>query len=136
MVELRHASEPAFVGRARELELLEARLRDAAVGRAHFLVLLGEAGIGKTRTAEEVIARAGLPDGRVVWGRAPEQVGAPSYWPWVPPIASHPRPRTSSPIAQTATRVFCSCKVSELTTFSGSGVRQTARRPDGQAVSW
>src|SRR5262249_26848059 len=48
-------------------------------------------------------------------------------------------PKTAHLVAnrsKTATRVFCSCKVSELTTFSGSGVRQTARRPDGQAVSW
>ncbi len=82
MIEPRHASEPGFVGRERELELLEARLRDASSGRPRFLVLLGEAGIGKTRTAEEFIGRAGLPDGRVVWGRAPEQIGAPSYWPW------------------------------------------------------
>ena len=78
MIEPRHASEPGFVGRERELELMEARLRDASSGRPRFLVLLGEAGIGKTRTAEEFIGRAGLPDGRVVWGRAPELVGAPS----------------------------------------------------------
>src|SRR5262249_62426744 len=77
-----HASEPGFVGRERELELLDTRLREASSGRSRFLVLLGEAGIGKTRTAEEFVGRAGLPDGRVVWGRAPEQVGAPSYWPW------------------------------------------------------
>ena len=82
MIEPRDATEPAFVGRERELALLEARLRDANQGRARFLVLAGEAGIGKTRTAEELIARAGLPGNRVVWGRAPEQVGAPSYWPW------------------------------------------------------
>jgi AAA ATPase domain len=82
MIEPRQVSEPAFVGRERELEILEARLRDASLGRARFLVLAGEAGIGKTRTAEELVARAGLPGNRVVWGRAPEQAGAPSYWPW------------------------------------------------------
>ena len=75
--------EPLFVGRDRELGVLAAGLRDARGGRARFIVVTGDAGIGKTRTVEEFVRQAALPAGRVLWGRAPEQAGAPSYWPWV-----------------------------------------------------
>ena len=75
--------EPLFVGRDRELGVLAAGLRDARGGRARFIVVTGDAGIGKTRTVEEFVRQAALPAGRVLWGRAPEQAGAPSYWPWI-----------------------------------------------------
>ena len=75
--------EPLFVGRDRELGVLAAGLRDARGGRARFIVVTGDAGIGKTRTVEEFVRQATLPAGRVLWGRAPEQAGAPSYWPWI-----------------------------------------------------
>src|SRR5262249_9516719 len=77
------APDSLFVGRERELEVLTAGLRDARGGRTRFLVVTGDAGIGKTRTVEELVRHAELPAGRVLWGRAPEQTGAPSYWPWI-----------------------------------------------------
>ena len=75
--------EPLFVGRDSELGVLAAGLRDARGGRTRFIVVTGDAGIGKTRTVEEFVRQAALPAGRVLWGRAPEQAGAPSYWPWI-----------------------------------------------------
>src|SRR5262245_32596724 len=72
-----------FVGRDHDLSVLTAGLRDACAGHTRFLVLTGDAGIGKTRTVEELVRHAELPEGRVLWGRAPEQTGAPSYWPWI-----------------------------------------------------
>jgi DNA-binding CsgD family transcriptional regulator len=42
----------------------------------------GEPGIGKTRLAEELVARARTKDVSTVWGRAVETDGAPPYWPW------------------------------------------------------
>src|SRR5262249_34647503 len=48
------------------------------------LVLLGgEAGIGKTRTAGEIATYAEQQGARVVWGRCYEGDGAPAFWPWV-----------------------------------------------------
>ena len=76
-------TDAPFVGRERELEALLSGLRDARGGRARLLVVTGDAGIGKTRLVEELIGRAELPAQRVLWGRAPEQAGAPSYWPWI-----------------------------------------------------
>lgn len=72
-----------FVGRSDELATIGTRITDAAAGHGSFLALVGEPGIGKTRTVEEALAAAALPDDRVLWGRCPEHEGAPAYWPWV-----------------------------------------------------
>jgi len=71
-----------FVGRDRELRVLESALGEAAGGQARLLTVVGEPGIGKTRLVEEFVRHAGIPSGRALWGRCPEHTGAPSYWPW------------------------------------------------------
>ncbi|HZR83950.1 MAG TPA: AAA family ATPase [Candidatus Binatia bacterium] len=78
-----HGRGPRFVGRAPELSALAALFADADSGRGQLVALVGEAGIGKTRTVEELIARADVPAERVLWGRCPESEGAPAYWPWL-----------------------------------------------------
>src|SRR5262245_24149157 len=45
-------------------------------------MLAGDAGIGKTRLAEQVAAHATARGARVAWGRCWES-GAPAFWPWV-----------------------------------------------------
>jgi len=72
-----------FVGRGPVLDRLDAALEDALAGRGRIVLLAGEAGIGKTRTAEEFAAAAssqGVPV-HAAWCR--EGKGAPPYWPWV-----------------------------------------------------
>ena len=72
-----------LVGRDRELAEL-ARLRAAAAGgRGAFVLLHGEAGIGKSALAARVTdgaAAAGVP---VLAGRAVADEGAPAFWPWL-----------------------------------------------------
>ncbi|HTJ61156.1 MAG TPA: AAA family ATPase, partial [Candidatus Saccharimonadales bacterium] len=46
-----------FIGRERELDVLDARVRDAAAGSGSLLLVGGEAGIGKSRFVEEVRKR-------------------------------------------------------------------------------
>jgi class 3 adenylate cyclase/tetratricopeptide (TPR) repeat protein len=46
-----------FVGRERDIELLEAQRRDAAAGRGRIVLISGEAGIGKSRLLREFRAR-------------------------------------------------------------------------------
>src|SRR5262245_56151662 len=59
------------------------RLLDAAVaGRPQLAVLEGPAGIGKTRLAEEVAARARERGARVAIGRCWQAADAPPLWPW------------------------------------------------------
>jgi DNA-binding SARP family transcriptional activator len=72
-----------FVGRAAELESLEAALADAGAGRGRLVVVAGEAGIGKSRLADEFASRAKRRGVQIAWGRCWEAGGAPAYWPWV-----------------------------------------------------
>lgn len=47
------------------------------------MLLTGDAGIGKTRLAEELVADATAAGHGVHWGRSWEDDGAPAFWPWV-----------------------------------------------------
>nr|MBA2394979.1 AAA family ATPase [Ktedonobacteraceae bacterium] len=50
--------------------------------RPHFLLLMGEPGIGKTRLAEELSLAAYTRDWAVAWSRSYEQEGTIPYRPW------------------------------------------------------
>lgn len=50
-----HKSELALVGRQREWAALQSAWRTALQGQPHFVLIAGEAGIGKTRLAEELL---------------------------------------------------------------------------------
>jgi len=78
-----------FVGRQREMGELKAALEDALSGRGRMVTLVGEPGIGKTRTAQELVTYAGLRGVQVLWGRCYEEQGVPPYWPWVQAIRSY-----------------------------------------------
>ncbi len=78
-----------FVGREKEMDELRAGLEDALSGRGRLLMLVGEPGIGKTRTSEELATYARLRNTQVLWGRCYEGEGAPAYWPWVQVIRSY-----------------------------------------------
>jgi len=56
-------------------------------------MLVGEPGIGKTRTAQELAFYAETQGARVLWGRCHEYQGAPPYWPWIQAIRSYVRER-------------------------------------------
>jgi DNA-binding CsgD family transcriptional regulator len=71
------------VGRHREIEALCTALDAACAGGGRLVLLAGEPGIGKTRTALELTTHATNNDARIVWGRCHEEAGAPPYWPWV-----------------------------------------------------
>ena len=68
---------------------LTSALYDALSGRGRLVMLVGEPGIGKTRTAQELAVLAGQRGARVLWGRCYEEQGAPPYWPWVQPIRAY-----------------------------------------------
>jgi DNA-binding SARP family transcriptional activator len=80
-----------FVGRDSELAELAAGLDDAFAGRGRVLLLVGEPGIGKSRLAEELIARGRDRGARVLVGRCWEAGGAPAYWPWVQSLRTYLR---------------------------------------------
>ena len=82
-----------FVGRHGEMDDLKAALEDALSGRGRLVVLAGEPGIGKTRTAQELGVLAAQRGAQVLWGHCYEDEGAPPYWPWVQAIRSYVRDR-------------------------------------------
>jgi len=45
--------------------------------------MAGEPGIGKSRLARELTEEAWADSAQVLWGRASEEEGVPSLWPWV-----------------------------------------------------
>ena len=80
-----------FVGREPELEQMRAMVEDTLAGQGGVLLLAGDPGIGKTRTAEQLATYAGVRGARVCWGRCHEAEGAPPYWPWSEAIRSYVR---------------------------------------------
>jgi DNA-binding SARP family transcriptional activator len=76
------AAAAPLEGRGEELGLLEAGLDDALAGRGRLFVVVGEAGAGKTRLADELAASAKQRGTRILWGRGWAGGGAPAYWPW------------------------------------------------------
>ncbi len=93
--EERHTSEDVtadrrnvFVGRESELSALTAGLQASQAGHGAFLLLVGEAGIGKSRLLEEFALRAREQGGEVHFGRCDEDEGAPPYWPWIQIVRS------------------------------------------------
>ena len=80
-----------FVGREREIEQLREAADGALAGNGGLLLLVGEPGIGKTRTSEELATYAQVSGARVYWGRCREDEGAPAYWPWVQAIRGYVR---------------------------------------------
>lgn len=64
--------KPPFVGRARELAALWARWEQAARGQGGWVLIGGEAGVGKTRLTEEFAALVRGHGGVVVRGRCYE----------------------------------------------------------------
>ena len=82
-----------FVGRQREMGDLKAALEDTLSGRGRLVMLVGEPGIGKSRTAQELATYAGLRGAQILWGRSYEEQGVPPYWPWVQAIRSYVRDR-------------------------------------------
>ncbi len=72
---------PKLVGRDRELQVLEAELARAVAGEFRCLLLVGDAGLGKTRLAEEVLTRHS-PPGIGVSARAHPLGGTTSFGLW------------------------------------------------------
>ena len=71
-----------LLGRERRLFLLGQAVRRIAEGHGGVWVLSGEAGIGKTRLAQEVTRRARAAGVAVAEGRAQETSDKAPYWPW------------------------------------------------------
>ena len=66
------------MGRQREMGELKAALNDAVSGQGRLAMPVGEPGIGKTRTAQELASYAETVGVQVLWGRCYEEGGCVS----------------------------------------------------------
>jgi DNA-binding CsgD family transcriptional regulator len=71
-----------MVGRDRELARVTTLLDGALAGHGRLVMCTGEAGIGKTRLAEEVAALAAARGAPVTWARAADRGSLPPYGLW------------------------------------------------------
>ncbi len=74
-----------LVGRDPELAALEAALADAARGAGGAWLLVGEAGVGKSRLVDELVVRALVAGARVLEGQATSDAAEP-YAPFLAPL--------------------------------------------------
>src|SRR5262245_54824294 len=82
---LRHTP---FTGRAAELSRLAQRFEEARSGRGGVVLLVGEPGIGKTRTLEEFSESARAQAALVLWGRCYEGEAGRPYGPFAEAIVA------------------------------------------------
>ena len=64
---------------------LRVALTDALSGQGRLVMLAGEPGIGKTRTAQQLASHAESLGAQVLWGWCYER----PYWPWIQPIRDY-----------------------------------------------
>jgi hypothetical protein len=76
-------SRAELVGRDAERALLLRSIKQAASGQGTLVVLRGDAGIGKTRLAEDALAAARRLGYQTLLGRCDEQEGAPPLLPYI-----------------------------------------------------
>jgi len=78
-----------FVGRGKEMARLRAKLDEARAGHGGLVMLVGEPGIGKSRTIEEFTEQARAGGSLVLAGRCFEGEWAPPYAPFAEAIAGY-----------------------------------------------
>jgi predicted ATPase len=81
------AVRPGLVGRDREQAELAAALAGARAGHGRAVLLLGEAGMGKSVLADWLAGQAGRAEMQVARG-ACSAAGMPPLWPWRRSLAS------------------------------------------------
>ncbi len=94
----------SFFGRSRELASLTQALVDSEQGKGRVVWISGEPGIGKTRLAEELRARAAGRGATVAFARCIDSGLAPPYWPWAEVVRT-----LSTSLPKTTIRLTASC---------------------------
>ncbi len=79
----------SLVGREPEIEDLEGALNEARAGRGSVVLLSGEAGVGKTRLARELVASARHRSCSVLVGRAMDSPTPPAFGPLTEALLSY-----------------------------------------------
>ncbi len=97
---------PRLVGREREWERIRSAWAEASSGRAHVVLLAGEAGIGKTRLADEVLEWAARQGVATAVARCFGAEGRLAYAPVAMLLRSRPLPPLAEPWRREIARVL------------------------------
>lgn len=96
--------ELPLIERDNELRILTRQFQETVKGTGSFVVVSGEAGIGKTRLVREFARRVGR-EGRFIEARCYRDVGAFAYGPWIM-VLRQLAPAASSPHGPQRTETF------------------------------
>src|SRR5262245_38534563 len=92
-------AQTPFTGRTAELARLTHRLDEASGGRGGVVLVMGEPGIGKTRTLEEFAERVRPQGTLVLWGRCYEGEAGRPYGPFAEAIGEYARTAAAEALA-------------------------------------
>ncbi|MER7282046.1 BTAD domain-containing putative transcriptional regulator [Dactylosporangium sp. NPDC000244] len=79
-----------LVGRAAEEQRVAERINQAGAGRGGVLLVVGEAGVGKSLLAEWAAATAERHGLATAWSRCVESGATPAFWPWAQVLRALP----------------------------------------------
>ncbi len=89
-----------LVGRTREIEFLNQALDASRKGAGRAILIAGEAGMGKSRLAAEIRARAAR-EGWAIWqGHCAEQDSSFPYAPWIDALRTLLAPKSPAEVAE------------------------------------
>jgi DNA-binding winged helix-turn-helix (wHTH) protein len=118
-----------LVGRERVLKAMRSAMSQAMAGRGRAFILLGEPGIGKTRTVEELTREAEATGLRVSWAYCREPGTTPPLWPFAQ-LVRHTLAKSGLDLQDERVRTPLRELSSLLPEFEGTGVGPTA--PEGK----
>lgn len=117
-----HPAASSFVGRARELEVLQRAVAEVRRGMSRVVLVNGEAGGGKTRLLQELAASISFP---FAWGRSPDHEAVPALWPWGQSLAAVAVHRPDVPLPVEVSALVAGSAAAEPT-FAAEGARLRA----------
>ncbi len=95
-------SSTTLIGREAELANLSTLLKAVHAGRGALVVLAGDAGVGKTRLAAEILSQAAAQGARTALGRCPEAEDSLSLLPFTQVLETLATPMSDAELAAAA----------------------------------